>query len=265
MPKVADLPALVGMVHLLPLPGSPAYAASMQQVVEDAVDRAQTLEQAGFGALMIENFGDVPFHAGTVPAVTVAAMTACVSAIRSDVGARVGVNVLRNDALSAVAVAAATGASFIRVNVLTGSMYTDQGPIVGQAAEVARERVRLAPEMGVWADIFVKHASPPPGLTLEQSAVDTWERGGAHALIVSGTGTGHAPDLERFARIRSAVPEAPLVVGSGATPDNLGRLAEVADHVVVGTSLEEGGRPGNRLDPARIEAFLSAATRAGLA
>lgn len=213
---------------------------------------------------MIENFGDVPFYAGPVPAVSVAAMTACVAAIRSAVPAEVGVNVLRNDALAAVAVAAATGAAFIRVNVLTGSMYTDQGPIVGQAAEVARERARLAPGLAVWADVFVKHASPPPGLSLEQSAVDTWERGGAHALIVSGTGTGHAPDLERFDRIRSAVPAAPLVVGSGASAENLGRLAEVADHIVVGTSLEEGGRPGAPLEPARIEAFLAAAHRAGL-
>lgn len=236
----------------------------MDRVVEDAVGRARLLTESGFEALMIENFGDVPFFAGSVPPVTVAAMTACIAGIRAEVPAAVGVNVLRNDALSAVAVAAATGAAFMRVNVLTGSMYTDQGPIVGQAAEVSRERARLAPELAVWADVFVKHASPPPGLTLEQSAVDTWERGGAHALIVSGTGTGHAPDLERFERIRSVVPEAPLVVGSGASPDNLGQLAEVADHIVVGTSLEEGGRPGAPLDPSRIEAFLSVARRVGL-
>lgn len=237
----------------------------MNRVVEDAVDRARRLDESGFGALMIENFGDVPFYGGSVPPATVAAMTACIAAIRSEVRAEVGVNVLRNDALAAVAVAAATDATFVRVNVLTGSMYTDQGPIVGQAAEVARARTRLAPGLAVWADIFVKHASPPPGLSLEQSAIDTWERGGAHALIVSGAGTGHAPDLERFERIRATVPDAPLVVGSGASPDNLGRLAEVADHVVVGTSLEEGGKPGAPLDPARIEAFLAVARRAGLA
>lgn len=235
----------------------------MPAVVEEAVQRASLLADHGFEAVMVENFGDEPFFADSVPPVTVASVTACVSAIRQAVPARVGVNVLRNDALSAVAVAAAAGADFIRVNVLSGSMNTDQGPIVGRAAEVARARVRLTPELQVWADVFVKHASPPPGATLEQSALDTWERGGADALVISGTGTGHAPDLDRFERVAKVVPEAPLVVGSGATSHSLGRLLAVANHVIVGTALEVDGRPGAPLDPVRLEEFAAAASAAG--
>lgn len=264
MGPATSLPALVGMVHLAPLPGSPRYSGSMNEVVDDAVDRATTLARNGFGAVMVENFGDEPFFADSVPPVTVAAMAACVSAIRSHVDISVGVNVLRNDALSAVAVAAATGAEFLRVNVLSGSMNTDQGPIVGRAAEVARERARLAPDVQVWADVFVKHAAPPPGATLEQVAVDTWERAGAHALVISGTGTGHAPDLERFHRLAEAVPDAPLVVGSGASVDNLSALAKAADHIIVGTTLEVDGRPGAPLDQERVAGFVSAAEAAGL-
>ena len=264
MTSPATIPALVGMVHLLPLPGSPGFAGSIEAVVDDAVSRARLLTEAGFRALMVENFGDSPFYADDVPDVTVASMTVCVAAIRRAVGATIGVNVLRNDALAAVAVAAATGAEFIRVNVLTGSMHTDQGPIVGRAAEVARQRAALAPAVAVWADVFVKHAAPPAGMTLEQSASDTWERGGADALIISGTGTGHAPDLERFSRLAAAVPGAPLVVGSGASPESLDRLAGLARHVIVGTALEEEGRPGAPLEPARVEAFRRAAEGAGL-
>lgn len=235
----------------------------MSAVVEEAVQRATMLADHGFEAVMVENFGDEPFFADAVPPVTVAGITACVSAIRQAVPVRVGVNVLRNDALSAVAVAAATGAEFIRVNVLSGSMNTDQGPIVGRAAEVARARIRLSPDLRVWADVFVKHASPPPGATLEQSALDTWERGGAHALVISGTGTGHAPDLERFERVAKVLPDAPLVVGSGATRQSLGELLAVADHMIVGTDLEVDGRPGAPLDPERLEAFATAASAAG--
>src|SRR5690606_40090544 len=95
----------------------------------DAVARARTLADAGFPALMVENFGDVPFYADRVPAVTVAAMTRCVEAVKEATGLSVGVNVLRNDVESALSVAAATGAQFVRVNVLTGTMFTDQGPI----------------------------------------------------------------------------------------------------------------------------------------
>jgi predicted TIM-barrel enzyme len=116
----------------------------------------------------------------------------------------------------------------------------------------------------VWADVFVKHAAPPPGRTLEQAASDTWERAGADALVVSGEGTGRAPDLASVARIRETVADAPIVVGSGATPENLAELAEIADHIIVGTALEQGGRPGGPLDPARVERFAAAAARAGL-
>lgn len=236
----------------------------MDEVVTDAVERAVTLTEAGFRALMIENFGDAPFYADSVPPVTVSALTACTVAVADQVDAILGVNVLRNDAVAAVGVAAATGASLIRVNVLTGLMQTDQGPIIGRAAEVTRSRATLRPDLAVWADVFVKHAVPPPGLTLEQAAADTWERGGADALVVSGIGTGHAPDIDRFRRLRRALPEAPLVVGSGATADNLAAFVELADHVIVGTALEADGRPGAALDPRRIGEFMDSAERAGL-
>lgn len=236
----------------------------MAAVVQEAVERAELLTRHGIRAVMVENFGDTPFFADSVPPVTVAAVTACVSAIRSETSAVVGVNVLRNDALSALSIAATTGARFIRVNVLSGWMSTDQGPIIGRAADLARTRAHLDPGVEVWADVFVKHATPPPGATLEQSALDTWERGGADALVISGTGTGRAPDLERFRRVAEAVPDAPLAAGSGANSGNLAELGSVADHVIVGTALEVDGRPGAPLDPDRVSAFVSAAAEAGL-
>ena len=236
----------------------------MDAVVDDALHRATTLKAAGFGALMVENFGDIPFYADAVPPETVAALAVCVRAVAGETAIPVGVNVLRNDALAALGIAAVTGSAMLRVNVLTGSMETDQGPIVGRAAELVRRRQVLAPECRIWADVMVKHATPPPGLTLEQSADDTWHRGGADALIVSGSGTGHAPDTESLERLRSAVPDAPLVIGSGADPVNVARFGELVDHIIVGTALEVDGRPGADLDDRRIEVFLAAADAAGL-
>lgn len=238
----------------------------MDQVVEHAVSDAVVLGAAGFPALMIENFGDVPFHAGPVPSETVAAMTVAVAAVREATDATVGVNVLRNDALAALGIAAATGARFVRVNVLTGMMYTDQGPIIGDAASVIRRRSLLAPEVEVWADVMVKHGTAPTGTSIGHAAVDTVERGLADALIVSGTGTGHEPDPADAVAVRSAVGAAiRIVIGSGATVDNLARLSEVADSVIVGSSLKPGGNPAERVDTDLASHFVKAAKELGLA
>jgi hypothetical protein len=251
------------MVHLLALPGAPNFDGDLPGVIELALADALTLKSAGFQALMIENFGDAPFFPDAVPAVTLAAMTRAVGRIIEATGLSVGVNVLRNDALAALAIAAATGASMVRVNVLTGMMNTDQGPIVGRAAEVARERQRLCPGVAILADVFVKHATPPSGLTIEQAGLDTWERGGADALIVSGSGTGAAPDLAEASRLRKAVPEARILVGSGVSASNLAAIAAIADGAIVGSSLKFEGKVSNPVDPDRARALVDAAASVG--
>ena len=203
------------MVHLLPLPGSPDFAGDFDAVIEQAAADAVTLAAAGFDGLMIENFGDAPFFADQVPPVTVAAMTYAATQIASAVDLPIGINVLRNDALSALSIAAAVGARFIRVNVLAGTMYTDQGPIVGKAAEVARLRASLGVEVAIMADVFVKHAVPPAGLTLEQAAEELTGRGGADAVIASGSATGKPPTVVHLKETKAAVGDLPLYVGSG--------------------------------------------------
>lgn len=258
------IPPLVGMVHLAPLPGSPRYGGSIDSIVEAAAADAVVLAQAGFPCLLVENFGDVPFFAGSVPPETVAAMTVAVQAVAGASGLPVGVNVLRNDALSALAIAAASGAPFIRVNVLVGTMYTDQGPIVGMAAEVLRARARLAPSTEIWADVMVKHATPPPGLDPVHLAEDTVKRGLADAVIVSGSGTGQPVDADLGSTIRHAVPETRVVIGSGADPGSLAALLEFADSVIVGSAVKIGGDARRPVDPARAEAFAAAAVAVGL-
>ncbi|HEX6219701.1 MAG TPA: BtpA/SgcQ family protein [Acidimicrobiia bacterium] len=258
------LPRLVGMVHLLPLPGSPRFGGSIDEVVDTAVADARVLTDAGFPALMVENFGDVPFYTDSVPPETVAGMTVAVSAVAAT-GAPMGVNVLRNDGMSALGIAAATGARFIRVNVLTGVMYTDQGPITGHAAELQRRRAGLCPDVEIWADVMVKHATPPPGLEPGQSAEDTVERGLADAVVISGPGTGAEPDQAQARQIRDAVPrEVRIVVGSGATTDNLDALLGVADTFIVGSSIKVDGEAANRPDPLKAKAFVEKAAERGL-
>lgn len=144
-------------------------------------------------------------------------------------------------------------------------MNTDQGPIVGDAAVVARTRANLCPEVEIWADVMVKHATPPPGSTIEQAARDTMERGMADALVISGSGTGTAPELAEATRVKSAVEAGTrLVIGSGATSTNLSELLTVADTVIVGSSTKVDGIASNPVDPDRATMFAEAARGAGL-
>ncbi len=257
------VPRLVGMVHLDALPGAPGFGGDLAAVIASALDDAACLAEAGFGALMVENFGDAPFYPDRVPPETVAAMSRVVGEITSRFDLPVGVNVLRNDALAALAVAAVTGAEIIRVNVLSGIMYTDQGPIRGEAAEVARTRIRLCPEVRIFADVFVKHAVPPPGLGIDVAAHDLWQRGGADALIVSGSGTGAAVDPAQVRAVRDAVPDAPLLLGSGVTPDTVATLADMADGAIVGSWVKVDGDVSNPVDPTRASELVAAAREVG--
>lgn len=256
------IPALTGMVHLAALPGSPRYDGRLQPIEDAAVADAITLAAAGFDGVIIENFGDSPFFADDVPDITIAAVTRMALAVAREIDLPIGINILRNDALGALAIAAASGATMIRVNVLSGSMFTDQGLITGLAADVARERERIAPEVQILADVFVKHATPPAGLSLAHAAEDLATRGGADAVIVSGHATGSAVDAAALAEVRAAVGETPLLIGSGAAPASIGALLELADGVIVGSSLKPAATAAAPIDLDLARKFAAAARHA---
>lgn len=260
--------ALIGMVHLLPLPGSPAGRLPLSRVVERAGEDARILAGAGFDALLIENFGDSPFRATVVDPHTVACMTVVVRAVRQVVTLPVGVNVLRNDALAAIAVASVCGAGFVRVNVHTGVYATDQGLIEGRADETLRYRRRLAGGAAgdrdcevpaILADVHVKHATPLLVQPIGEAARETAYRGRADGLIVSGTATGRATDISDVRAVREAVPDRPVYVGSGVTAETVAELLTAADGVIVGTSIKQDGVTAAPVDPARAAALVKAA------
>ena len=137
-------------------------------------------------------------------------------------------------------------------------MITDQGWIAGAAHETLRERRRLDAGCALLADVFVKHAFPPPGLTLEQAAIGTFERAGADGLVVTGTATGRPVPLDDLRRVKTAVPDAPLYAGSGVTAESVAEVLRVADGVIVGTALKRDGVTAAPTDPGRVRAFAAA-------
>lgn len=259
--QVVSRGTLVGVVHLPALPGSPNQDLDMAEVVALARRDAAILEEAGFDAIIVENFGDAPFFAGRVPPATVAAMTACALAVKAEAPrARLGINVLRNDGLAAMAVAACTGASFVRINVLTGARVTDQGIVQGEAAEVLRLRRSLgATGVEIWADVDVKHSAPLGAQRpLVQEVEDLTERAMASAVLVTGDGTGKGVDEAKLAAVKASAGSAPVLVASGATLDTLATLARASDGVIVGTALRPDSRPGIAIDRDRARAFAAA-------
>lgn len=248
---------LIGMLHLPALPGSPHYTGDMQAVIDAALQDAQILTDAGFSGLIIENLGDTPYYPDHVPAETVVAMSVVATHIRRKTKLPIGVNVLRNDAQSAIAIAAAVNLQFIRVNVLTGTSVTDQGMISGQAHLVARKRQQLRAEhILIFADVRVKHAAPLVERELAQEVDDLFERALADAIIVSGAGSGKPVDANFLHEVKKFAGERPVLIGSGLNLENATDLLAFADGAIVGSAIKIDGQIHNRVDEKRARRLV---------
>jgi uncharacterized protein len=250
---------LIGMVHLLPLPGSPRWNGSMAEVVNAALADARALIDGGIDTLIVENWGDAPFGPGRVEASAVAALAVVTSAVRGALPSAVlGVNVLRSDARSALAVATAAGATFIRVNVHAGAVLTDQGIVQTDAYALLRERRLLGADVAILADVQTKHAAPLAPVEIELEARDVVHRGLADGIIVSGKATGEPTALADLKRVRGAVRDVPLFVGSGVTPETAAELLSVADGLIVGTYVKREGDVDQPVDRDRVRRLVDA-------
>ncbi len=262
MEKELHRPVVVGMIHLKPLSGAPRFEGvpgDMEGVIDAALRDAKALAAGGVDAVIVENFGDVPFFPDRVPSVTVAAMTRCVSAVCEALDIPVGVNVLRNDVEAALSIAEVCCAQFVRANILTGAMLTDQGIIGGKAHDIMRLRSAMCPDVAILADVLVKHAAPlvesdPVGI-----AVETVERGMADGIIITGSRTGAQTDPALLKQLKFAV-EAPVIVGSGVTRENLDMFLGLpgrADAFIVGSHFKENYRPDGIVDETRVREFMN--------
>jgi uncharacterized protein len=252
---------IIGVVHLLPLPTSPRWGGSLKAVIDRAEQEATALASGGVDGILIENFFDAPFTKNHVDPAVVSAMTVVVQRIQNLITLPVGLNVLRNDAKSALAIASCVRAQFIRVNVLTGVMATDQGLIEGEAYEILRYRRELGSDVKILADVLVKHARPLSSPNLTVAVKDTIERGLADAVILSGWATGSPPNQEDLELASQAANGTPVFIGSGASWENIATLIQAANGVIVSSSLKRHGRIEQPIDPIRVSQFVEAAHR----
>ena len=252
---------IIGVVHLLPLPTSPRWGGSLKAVIDRAEQEATALASGGVNGIIVENFFDAPFPKDCVDPAVVSAMTLVVNRLMHLVTLPVGINVLRNDARSALAIATCTNAHFIRVNVLTGVMVTDQGVIEGQAHDLMRYRRELGSEVKILADVLVKHARPLGSPNLTTAVQETIERGLADGVILSGWATGSPPSLEDLELATAAAKGTPVFIGSGANWENIPQLIQAVDGVIVSSALKRKGQIQQPIDPIRVSQFVEAMRR----
>jgi membrane complex biogenesis BtpA family protein len=252
---------VIGVVHLLPLPTSPRWGGSLQAIIDRAEQEAVALASGGVNGIIVENFFDAPFAKDSVDPAVVSAMSLIVQRLMQLVTLPIGINVLRNDARSALAIATCVRAHFIRVNVLTGVMATDQGLIEGQAHHLMRYRRELGSDVKVFADVLVKHARPLGTPNLTTAVQETIGRGLADGVILSGWATGSPPTFEDLELAHAAANGTPVFIGSGATWENIPKLIQAANGVIVSSSLKRRGQIDQPIDPNRVSQFVEAMQR----
>jgi uncharacterized protein len=254
---------VIGMLHLPALPGAPRFSGDLKAVMSAVLRDAEALASGGVNGLMLENFGDVPFYPRRVPAHVVAHMTAIACAVRARFDLPLGINVLRNDGQSALPIAHASGAAFIRVNVLCGARVADQGVVEAIAHDLLRDRAMLgAANVRIFADVDVKHSAPLAPRPLVDEVADTLHRGLADALIVSGTGTGRPTDPSHVRDVKTAAGgAAPVLVGSGVTARRIPESLPHADGFIIGTAFKPGGDPSRPVDVQLVRELVAALPR----
>jgi membrane complex biogenesis BtpA family protein len=248
---------VIGMLHLPALPGSPRFTGDLNSIRRRLLLDAETLVTAGVHALMMENFGDVPFYPGRVPTHVATHMTALAVLIKQRFPVPLGINVLRNDGRTALAVAHASGADFIRVNVLCGARVADQGILQGIAHDLLRDRADLnAGHIRIFADVDVKHSAALSPRPIADEVDDTIARGLADALVVSGTGTGKPTELGKVQAVKAAAGQTPVYIGSGITAETIANYLPYADGFIVGTAFKIDGVASNPVDAGRVTELM---------
>ncbi|MFH1809531.1 MAG: BtpA/SgcQ family protein [Pseudomonadota bacterium] len=254
---------IIGMVHVGALPGTPRAAADLRTLAVQAAAEARDLARGGVDAVMIENMHDLPYLRREVGPEIVAAMTAVGLAVREAMDLPLGVQILAGANRAALAVAQACGASFIRAEGFAYAHVADEGLMdAADAGPLLRYRRAMgADTIAVWADVKKKHSSHAITGDLDVGEVAAGTQFmGASAVIVTGNATGHAASVDDLAAARAAC-TLPVVLGSGATPDNLAALWPHLDAVIVGSDLKLGGDWRQPVELARVQRFIEAVNR----
>ena len=260
--KPARARAVIGVIHVGALPGTPRGSMSVAELVALAKEEAKIYRETGVDGVIIENMHDVPYLRGAVGPEIVAAMTAVAVEVKAECAMPVGVQLLAGANIEAMAVAHAAGLDFIRAEGYAYAHVADEGLIQASAAELLRFRKMIGAErVQVWADVKKKHAAHAitADVTLGETA-ETLEFMGADCVIVTGSATGKAPNRADVQEAKSHC-RLPVFLGSGITEHNLNEFYDEADGFIIGSAFKIDGLWSNTIDPARVSSVIDMRNR----
>ena len=245
---------IIGVVHLKPLPGSPNYEGDLEAIINFALQEAKKLEEGGVDGIIVENFWDSPFKKVVRDPVTISAMTLIVKEVIRNSSIPIGVNLLRNSAIEAAAIASTAGAKFIRVNVYVETIATDSGIIEPAAPKLLDYMGKRKIKLGILADVNVKHGAPIVRREVKYVAREALERGQATAVIITGEKTGESPKEVTLRELRVDGIK-PILIGSGLNLENV-NLLKNADGAIVGTFFKKNGEIWREIDVSRVKKLM---------
>ncbi|OLS01496.1 BtpA/SgcQ family protein [Tissierella creatinophila] len=260
--KFENKKAIIGMIHLMPLPGSPNYSPtdySMKMIIERATEEAKIYEEAGIDGIQIENYWDQPFIRGEeIGYETVAAMSVVANEISNKVSIPFGINLHMNGGMGALAAAVASGAKWIRVFEYISAYISYTGLTEGIGGQIARYRNMLKAnnDIDFICDVGVKHGSHflVHDRTLNELAIDAQEQG-ADAIIITGFSTGIAPTKEKILESKTKI-HLPVFLGSGVNSKNVKELLSVCDGIIAGSHFKTDGKIENLVEYDRVYEFM---------
>lgn len=252
---------IIAMLHLPGLPGRPWHdrEGGIAKAVDSVGRDLAILQDAGVDGVMFCNEADLPYQLAVGPEI-VAAMASVVGQLRHALRVPFGVNLLW-DPLSSLAVARATGASFIR-EVMTGVYESDLGMIEPKIGEIGGYRTAI----GATNVLLFDNIQPEFASALGRRSVAERARGaaflGVDAILISGPAAGTSIDMSDLRAAKEAVSNVPVIANTGVRADTVAEIFKVADGAIVGTSLKRDGVTWNEVDPDRARAMVEAARSA---
>lgn len=247
---------VIAMVHLGALPGTPLYDsdAGLDGLIDGARKDLRALQAAGFDAVMFGNENDRPYEF-KVDTASTATMAYVIGRLKPEIAVPFGVNVLW-DPMSSIALAAATGASFVR-EILTGTYASDMGPWTPDAGAAMRYRDRL----GLHDLALLDNISAEFAWSLDQRSLPNRARSAVFssipdAILVSGIITGEAAALSELEAVKKVLPDTPVLANTGVKHATVADVLRVADGCIVGSSLKVDGNTWNPVDPERAKEFM---------
>ena len=256
--------ALIGMVHVGALPGTARHQFPISEIVRQAVGEAKLLVDCGFDSILIENMHDAPYLRRNIGPEIISAMTMIACAIRSAVKVPLGVQILAGANCASLAVAHATGATFIRTEGFVFASVADEGifdeadagPLLRYRRSIGAENVKIL------ADIKKKHSAHAITADVDVSqTAKAAEFFGADGVIITGIATGQAIRVNDLGTARVAT-TLPLIVGSGVTPDSVKDLFAYADALIVGSWYKKDGMWFNAPEEKRVRELVKAVNAA---